>query len=1217
MKKLLFFLVLALMSGLLSAQIVSLQPTSVGPEDSVILTFDASLGNAELVGASKVYIHHGVVTDVPNGTTWEYVIGNWGQDDGVGEMQPVPGQPDKWQISIAPSIRNHFGVPAGTNIFRISCVFRSADGNTKGSIAPGNYGWGTVASNGDYFIDLNVDNFISINEPTGGSTFLSPGGQLNIAATASDSVSDMQIYLDEGSGYTSVAQVSSGTSIGYAYLPSQTVELKIKVTAVVRGDSLEAENVHDVIVIQPTVTAALPTGLQLGINYDTTDATRATLVLEAPGKAYSYVVGDFTDWKVRDSMQMKVTPDGELFWLEVTNLTPRQQYVYQYWVDGDVKIGDPYAELVVDPWNDRFIDSTTYPNMPVFTRTDYSLATVLQTDQQEYQWASSEDNWQRPNEDHLVIYELLIRDFTDGHVYDELIDSLDYIKSLGVNVIGLMPNNEFEGNESWGYNPSYYFAPDKYYGPEDEFKRFVEAAHQKGIAVIMDLVLNHAFGQNAMVRLYWNQAQNRPAADNPWFNETHVGPFDWGFDFDHESDYTKRFIDRVNAHWIDKYHVDGYRFDFTKGFTNYAPGGNIDGYDQSRIDILKRMADKIWEVDSSAYVILEHWGGTSEENELGNYGMKMWRNRSYDFVPAVTGAGGGNFNNMDAPIHVSYFNSHDERRMAEHALTEGRSNGTYSVKDPLVMYERMKLAAAFCYLFPGPKMMWMFDELGYDIDINFRGRTGNKPLPWGPNGLGYYEDSLRQHILKAYQGIMQVRNHFTPEALANATKNHRLFGEARRLTYDLPGDNDMILIGNFGLETEFIQPQFTRTGIWYDYFFGDSIFVNDVANYYELAPGEWHILTSQRISDGMPGVVEVYDNPVTVTPYPFTKEDQITITFDASKAWPNGTAGLIAASKVYMHAGVVLNHPDSTRLQNVVGTLTDDGVGQMTDLGNGMWEITLRPSTYFGVTGNTEIYKIGMFFRDADNTNQGYGFRNSMIYVDVASSEPILTVDPPNFSINDQVTLTFNARAGNREMVGASKVYWHGGVDLTPSQTPWSSGWQNVVGNWGQDDGVGELQRVPGQPDKWFMTFVPKDYFGLGDDDFVHWICAVMRSPDGNTKGTGTPGPIENGIIHSNLDMFIRNQRNASAEEDFNGLQVRVFPNPASEQVFVELEQQDQALELRLLDMQGRMVQRRSLTAQPGGISRQVLNISSLPAGIYLLNLQGEGVSFQHKVIKP
>ncbi|MCB0705339.1 MAG: T9SS type A sorting domain-containing protein [Saprospiraceae bacterium] len=1215
MKRLLAFWGLLLAFPLFSlAQIVSLSPSNAGPDDSVILTFNAAEGNGELIGADKVYIHHGVVTDAPDGVDWQYVIGNWGADDGVGLMTQAPGETDIWQIELSPTIREYFGVGIAEEIFRISAVFRSADGNTKGTIAPGEYGWGTVAPSGDYYINLNAGNFLAVSSPSQGESFLQSGETITISASASSEVTSLKIWIDEGPGYVEVANETSGTQIDYVYSPTNSGMISIKFTATINGEDIEVIKPHTVIIVQPTISEALPPGIIPGINYSA-DPTEVVLVLEAPGKDYAFVVGDFNNWTPQENYQMKQTPDGELFWLTITGLTPLQQYVFQYWVDGTIKIGDAYADQVADPWNDQWIESSTYPDLPTYQLTENSLATVLQTGQTPYSWNASEDNWERPDVNHLVIYELLVRDFLGTHSYEDLIDTLSYIQSLGVDAIELMPVSEFEGNESWGYNPAYYFAPDKYYGPKEDLKLLVETAHQMGMAVIMDMVLNHAFGQNGMVRLYFDYSTGKPAADNPWFNQEYVGPYQWGYDFNHESPYTQAFLDRVNKYWIEEYHVDGYRFDFTKGFTNYAPGGSIDGFDQSRIDILKRMADEIWNVDPEAYVILEHWSPSSEEQILGDYGMKMWRNKSYDFIPATVGANSGNLSGTDAQTHVTFFDSHDERRIAEHALTEGLSNGGYDVKNPLIMYERVKMAAAFAFLQPGPKMIWQFDELGYDIDINFNGRVGNKPLPWGPDGLGYYEDPLRQYIYQAYKGILDVRNQLGAANLASASTNHVLTGNARRLSFDLPG-TDLIVIGNFGLSAETIDPAFTQSGIWYEYFSGEEIDVAGI-NSIELQAGEWHIYTSDALSSGFPGVVEIFDNPVTITPYPFTKSDQITVRFEAAKAWTDGTAGLVGADKVYFHSGVVLSHPDSSNLVNIVGTLTDDGIGLMTEVEDDIWEITLTPKDYYSLMEEDDAYRIGMYFRDAANVNLGKGFRDSDIYFSVEDERPFVTIEPPAFEIEDQITITFNARRGNGELIGADKVYMHSSVDLTNTQTPQNTAWNNVIGNWGADDGVGQMSPVAGETDLWEITLTPKDYYGLQTGDVAFWVAAVFRSADGNIKGTGTPGPIENGFIHTNQDFFLRNLLVVGTEESPEATSMlQLAPNPASNNIDIQLSGFSGPLNIELLDITGRTFKSEQLQLNGQENYLHSIKVSDIPSGIYLIRVIGEGQIVSKEFIK-
>ena len=300
------------------------------------------------------------------------------------------------------------------------------------------------------------------------------------------------------------------------------MSIGIKVVGVIDGETLTEEKSHQIVVLGDSEIAELPEGILPGINYHQSNNSAVTLALEAPGKEYVFVVGDFTNWEVQEAYKMKKTADGETFWLDIEGLTPQQQYVFQYWIDGEIKIADSYAEQIADPWNDKFIEESVFPNLPDYRKEEYGLASVLQTGQVAYEWSENESTWEKPDLDHLVIYELLVRDFLDSHSYIDLIDTIQYLKSLGIGAIELMPVNEFEGNESWGYNPSFYFAPDKYYGTKDALKQFIDVAHQNGMAVIMDIVLNHAFGSNSMVRMYWDNEKGQPATDNPWFNAEYV-----------------------------------------------------------------------------------------------------------------------------------------------------------------------------------------------------------------------------------------------------------------------------------------------------------------------------------------------------------------------------------------------------------------------------------------------------------------------------------------------------------------------------------------------------------------------------------------------------------------------------------------------------------------------------------------------------------------------
>lgn len=909
-RKVLMVLALMVTAIFVDAQIVKIVPASASGDDEIKVIYDATQGTAGLVGESKVYMHSGVVIDGPSGTDWTNVVGNWGEDDGIGEMTPVAGETDLWEITLSPSARAYYEVPDGTNMFRLSMVFRSADGTKEGKGNPGSFDGGFVADNRDIYIDLNTGAFITINSPNGVET-VEQGNSITLSATASSAVTSMTVSLDQGNGFTELASVNSGTEITHEYTPTASFDGTLKFSATVNGESIEASQTLQVTVIDQIPVLPLPAGIMKGINYHDGDDSKVTLVLEAPGKTVAYAVGDFNDWQTSEEYIMNKTPDGELFWIELTGLTPAQEYVFQYWVDGGIKIGDPYTDKVADPWNDEFIPSSVHDEIPVYGREEYGVASTFQTAQSPYDWGTEEANWQRPNKEDLVVYELLIRDFVGTHDYKDMIDTLGYLKTLGVNAIELMPIMEFEGNESWGYNPMYFFAVDKFYGKKSDLKDFIKACHEQGMAVILDMVMNHAFGLNSMVHLYRenpNDYGSAPTADNPWFNVEATHPFNVGFDFNHESNYTKDLLDSVNRYWIEEYHFDGYRFDLSKGFTQTknTDVGAWSNYDQSRIDLLERMANKIWEYDQDAYVILEHFAASSEESALTGMGMLSWRNMVYTYYLPLGGhASETEFSGARDATHVSYMESHDEQRQIWEVQNSsdraGLSNGPYNTRSTVVALDRLKQNAAFFFLLPGPKMLWQFGELGYDIDINENGRTGNKPLPWGTGNLGYYEDEERYKVYQAFAAIINLRTKHS-ELFRNATFTTDLSSATRRIKME-SDEFDMVVIGNFGLDEESYNGQFTQTGTWFDYITGEELEVSSTSTNIDLLPGEFRIYTSTRQSDGFGDIVNVYNGLVT----------NIREELPGFNYYPNPTTGVITFE------GEVPGRPRSITVLNAAG----------------------------------------------------------------------------------------------------------------------------------------------------------------------------------------------------------------------------------------------------------------------------------------------------------
>jgi glycosidase len=843
------------LTGGVTDGIVTLDPALPTADEPVTIIYDANQGVSGLRGSDKVYMHSGVVLSGFDGISWNNVVGNWGQDDGVGQMTSVPGEENKWQITI-PSIREYYGVDNGVPIFRLGMVFRNSNGGLTGKSETG----------GDIFVNIDAGDFVRFTAPTANEAFALNGEQLTISAEASESAATISIELNDGNGYTTVAQQTDSQTITHAYTITKSTDLLIRITAQLAGSTVTSEKQVRITLRQPNTIAALPQGMHSGINYEANDATKATLVLLAPGKAFAYVVGDFNDWTVSEQYQMKQTPDGEYFWIELTGLEANKEYVYQYWVEGIIRIGDPYADKVADPYNDPHIPAFVYPNPVQYNKAEYGIATVLQTAQQPFEWTFPAVNGGQPAKEKLVIYELLLRDFLGSHSYDDLADTLSYLKRLGVNAIELLPIMEFEGNESWGYNPSYLFAPDKYYGTKNDLKAFINKAHEEGFVVLLDMVLNHQFGQSPMVQMYFDQANDRPTPESPWFNPVPTHPFNVGYDFNHESAYTKRYVDDVNRYWLQEFHFDGFRFDLSKGFTqlnNLNDVGAWSAYDQSRIDILKRMADVIWQTDQDAYVILEHLAVNEEEKVLADYGMMLWGNMNFAYNSAVNGHTNTDLNwalsstrGWSEKNLIPYMESHDEERLMVRASSEGLAKGDYDIKQPETALERVKLASVFFYPLPGPKMLWQFGELGYDVSINYNGRVGNKPIPWGDeDGLNYNEDPNRIKLYKTTAAIIDLVNDYS-SVFEGGSFSWTPNGQFRKINVSHPEMN-VSIAGNFGVTQGAMEPGFQHTGTWYDFFSGRALTVSSTSQNVVLEPGEFHIYVDKPIEFPERGLVKM------------------------------------------------------------------------------------------------------------------------------------------------------------------------------------------------------------------------------------------------------------------------------------------------------------------------------------------------------------------------
>ena len=169
---------------------------------------------------------------------------------------------------------------------------------------------------------------------------------------------------------------------------------------------------------------------------------------------------------------------------------------------------------------------------------------------------------------------------------------------------------------------------------------------------------------------------------------------------------------------MNEYKIDGFRFDFTKGFSNtvYGPSSWGSDYDADRIANLKRMTDEIRKKKSDALVIFEHLAENSEETELADYGILLWGNMHGNYQEAARGNSGSSdlswamytARGWDEPNLVSYPESHDEERIMYVLKNTGIVDGDYNIKNQQTALDRIELNSVFHLLLPGPKMIWQF-----------------------------------------------------------------------------------------------------------------------------------------------------------------------------------------------------------------------------------------------------------------------------------------------------------------------------------------------------------------------------------------------------------------------------------------------------------------------------------------------------------------------------
>ena len=850
---------------------VTISPSSFNVTDQITITVAFPTNACNTMGANpaKVYMHSGIGDDT-NAFGFS-VIGTWATDNGVGQM--TNNGDGTWSKTLVPS--TYFGLNASqqANATKLGMVFRNTAGSQTLKLAP---------ACTDFIFNVGTFQLALTSPANNSATILNPGGNLNIAANNTGGNASYNLKANGISINTNTA--TANYSFNHTNITVNTtyeLEVTLGASTITRKFS--------VIVNPGTSTEALPAGMQDGINYNTTDTTKATLVLTAPDKDFVYVAGSFNNWQPTAAYAMKKDASNGKFWLELTGLTSGTDNTYQYWVVDQtpiansptlVKTADPFSTLVLSPFDDPYISATTYPNLPSYPAGQEREVTVLKTGQTPYNWSTATTNFIKPNKDNLVVYEVLIRDFDANRNFQDLINKIDYFKNLNINAIELMPVMEFEGNESWGYNTSFHLALDKFYGTENKFKEFVDLCHQNGIAVILDVALNHAFGRNPMVRMWMKDADGDgwgdPASNNPYFNEFAKHSYGVGADFNHSTAYTKYYTKRVIQHWIEEFKIDGFRWDLTKGFTQACSAGDDSCTNQTqpdRVAVLKEYADYSWSLDDNHIAIFEHLGSDNEEQQWANYrlnegkGILMWGELTSKYAELAQGTSGDK--DISRMGHLSrgfsgkrligYPESHDKERILYSALTFGNGAGTFPVQGNLTnAIKRMSAIGAVSLLIPGPKMIWHFGELAMDdslftcnngvVNTDYDVTAGDckldtKPQPqWTENWLAdtnrstVYNNWSKMIALKKSNPVFNANYSISGQGGNNNNVRQRiyLFGATAPLS-------NVVILANFSVANLDIVADFPFAGTWYNLMDNSSMNVTNTAMNITIESGGFRI----------------------------------------------------------------------------------------------------------------------------------------------------------------------------------------------------------------------------------------------------------------------------------------------------------------------------------------------------------------------------------------
>ena len=513
----------------------------------------------------------------------------------------------------------------------------------------------------------------------------------------------------------------------------------------------------------------------------------------APNPTSAFVRGQFNAWGLGDPMSRA----GEFFIARIPNAGDRQMYKY-FFEPGAVWKPDARARALNPAENyNSFVE-----------------------DPFRHTWRDSE--FQTPAFEDLIIYELHVGTFAgrndpkgSGRVpatYADLAAHVDHLVELGVNAVELLPVTEFPWDFSAGYNPVTAWAPEWKYGSPDELKTMIDVLHQSGIAVLLDIVWNH-FSPTDNYLWFYDGRQiyfDDPAVNTPWGSQP---------DFDRPQ--VREYFLHSTLHWLDEFHLDGFRMDATSFMSPFQAGGwslmqefndLIDNRRLDKIAIAEQLPDDPWVTrptnlggagfDSQWYdAFVDDLRQEILDAAFGD--PEMWKLRDI-----INGSG----QYLAGRYVTNYFELHDEAWGSNGGGRMVKTIDTSFPHDDLWAKGRTKLAQGLVMFAPGIPTILQGTEWLEDTPFGGGGPGSEVRIDWSKktryaNIFRYYRDIIAARKSNAALRADSPREVFHLNESGNVIGFHR---------WNLTG-NDLIVIANFS-NTNYADYRIglPQPGTWYE-----------------------------------------------------------------------------------------------------------------------------------------------------------------------------------------------------------------------------------------------------------------------------------------------------------------------------------------------------------------------------------------------------------------